>query len=33
MQPEAIIDINIQEKIQSKLTVDYSEYESIVKLG
>ncbi|KAM3137590.1 hypothetical protein pb186bvf_010380 [Paramecium bursaria] len=33
MQPEAIVNLNIQEKIQSKITVDYSEYEYIAKLG
>ncbi|KAM3127954.1 hypothetical protein pb186bvf_019934 [Paramecium bursaria] len=31
--PEAMIDINIQEKIQSNITSDYSDYKFIAKLG
>ncbi|KAM3133428.1 hypothetical protein pb186bvf_014432 [Paramecium bursaria] len=31
--PETIIDINIQEKLQSNITHDYSDYQHIVRLG
>ncbi|KAM3133408.1 hypothetical protein pb186bvf_014412 [Paramecium bursaria] len=31
--PETIIDINIQEKLQSNITNDYSDYQHIVRLG
>ncbi|KAM3142366.1 hypothetical protein pb186bvf_005523 [Paramecium bursaria] len=31
--PEAIINLNIQEKIQSNITTDYSDYQYISKLG
>ncbi|KAM3140070.1 hypothetical protein pb186bvf_007870 [Paramecium bursaria] len=32
-KPELIIHLNVQEKIQSKLTTDYSDYQFIAKLG
>ncbi|KAM3130572.1 hypothetical protein pb186bvf_017269 [Paramecium bursaria] len=31
--PEVVIDMNIQEKIQSNITLDYSDYKYIAKLG
>ncbi|KAM3134120.1 hypothetical protein pb186bvf_013741 [Paramecium bursaria] len=33
MQPEVLIDLNIQEKIQSSITFDQSDYQFIAKLG
>ncbi|KAM3145900.1 hypothetical protein pb186bvf_001878 [Paramecium bursaria] len=31
--PEVVVNLNIQEKVQSNITVDYSDYQYIAKLG